>query len=875
MFGDDEKKKCDPRVYITPASKTLKDLEVQLVLSFTIGISAFVAFCILRPRWPSLYAARKRRLDPRIGLPALTDSFFGWIPGLYRVTEEQILASAGLDAFVFLTFFKMAIRLFATMAFFAIVVLWPINYRYRNFQSFFNITDPDPDDPQDWHVRYSPVHLPIGQMNMLGDEPSKDRSRERTWLWAYVVFTYFFVFLTLYSINIETFRIIGYRQDYLGSQSTVTDRTFRLTGIPTSFRSEPRIRTLIEKLGIGKVSAVNLCRDWKKLDHLVEERLQILRKLEAAWAKHLGHQRVSTNGYTSSFPNSQSDSSGSDSQGLDGNEDDGENGRLLGGMNGTHLSEGDRPQITVRYGIFGFRSRKVDAIDYYEEKLRRMNERVVEARKEEYAPTDMVLVTMDSVTSCQMVTQARIDPRPGRFLTKAAPAPSDLVWKNTYERRGVRRLKSWAITLFITFLTLVWIFPTAFLASWLSICTLKTYAPSFSHWLEGHSTIHSLFQNGLPTLVVSFLNVAVPYLYDWLSNRQGMISHGDVELSLVSKNFFFTFFNTFFVFAVSRTGFDFWSVLQGFLKDTSQIPAAIAADVDQLSIFYINFIMLQAIGLMPFRILEIGSVFLFPINRFLAKTPRDYAALHKPPTFQYGFYLPTALLVFNLCIIYSVLTRGFVILVFGTVYFSLGYFTYKYMVLYAMDQPQHATGRAWPLICYRIVIGLLVFEVVMVGQIASLAAFVQSVVILPLIPFTIWYSYYYKRRFDGLMKYIALRAIQHNDHGEDEAIVEESDEEDEASPTRSRSRVLLRRGSTLDELKERGQTFVNPSLTVPLEQPWVYKDPPPLLRDDETVDESGRSSRILQPALILPNADSSLGIGDDNVWIDQRRRNSS
>ena len=55
---------------------------------------------ILRPRWATLYAARKRSIDPDIGLPALPDTFFGWIPGLYRVTEEQVLASAGLDAFV-------------------------------------------------------------------------------------------------------------------------------------------------------------------------------------------------------------------------------------------------------------------------------------------------------------------------------------------------------------------------------------------------------------------------------------------------------------------------------------------------------------------------------------------------------------------------------------------------------------------------------------------------------------------------------------------------------------------------------------------------------------------------------------------------------
>ncbi|RFU80457.1 hypothetical protein TARUN_1750 [Trichoderma arundinaceum] len=874
MFGDNQTDTCDGDEYVRPPSKTLRDIEVQLVLSLILGVGALIAFCILRPRWPTLYAARKRRLDPNIGLPALTDSFFGWIPRLYKVSEEQILASAGLDAFVFLTFFKMATRIFAIMAFFAVVVLWPINYSYRNFQPLLGGgNDTTGDDPDGMDDLYRPFSLPLGSV-ALGDGTGKDRSRERTFLWAYVFFTYFFVGLTIYFINKETFRIIGYRQDYLGSQSTLTDRTFRLTGVPVAFRTEARIRAIIENLHIGQVEAVTICRDWRVLDKIMEERDEILHKLELAWARYRKYQRYVAAANARNNRNGHSNSSRNNSHISDADEETGEDWRLLGDDSSqTHVSEGDRPQISVRYGIFRLRSRKVDAIDYFEEKLRRVDDKIIEARKKEYSTTDMVLVTMDSVTSCQLVVQARIDPRPGRFLTKAAPSPSDIVWKNTYEPRGVRRIKAWTITLFITILTLVWIFPTAFLASWLSICTIQKFLPSFSEWLQDHAIIHSLFQNGLPTLVVSLLNVAVPYLYDFLSNRQGMISHGDVELSLISKNFFFTFFNTFFVFAVSRTGLAFWSVLQGFLKDTSQIPRAIAAEVEYLSIFYINFIMLQGIGLMPFRILEIGSVFLFPINRFFAETPRDYAALKKPPVFQYGFYLPTSLLVFNLCIIYSVLRWGFAILLFGTLYFAIGHFTFKHMLLYSMDQPQHATGGAWQIICYRIVIGLIVFEVVMVGQIASLAAFVQSVAVMPLIPFSIWYSYYFKRRFVPLMKYIALRAIKPEEGSdEDQAVVDDEEESDDASPNRSRSREMLRRGSTLDELKEKGLTFINPSLTVPLQQAWVYSDPPPIVMTDEESDDGSGEGSEDQPTLVLPSVDSSLGIGEDNVWLNSSRR---
>ncbi|KAG5996571.1 hypothetical protein E4U54_002537 [Claviceps lovelessii] len=855
--------------FIDPNKKN-NDIQLQLVLSLILGISAFVTFCILRPRWPALYAAHKRRLHPHVDLPTLTDSFFGWIPQLYRINEKQILAASGLDAFVFLAFFKMAIRLFFVMTFFAVLVLGPINAKYRKSPwDFVGATDVAHKTTN--RELLSPPYPSHANRFHAFDDKDEDRSREMPFLWSYVVFTYFFVGLTLYSINWETFRIIDLRQKYLGSQSTVTDRTFRLTGIPKKHRSEEKLKSLIEGLDIGLVDSVTLCRDWKYLDELVAHRDVILRKLEASWAAYLKTRHKTPDKHSDATQTDDIRGANGRLSGESGDEEAAENVRLLASEPGQpHVSEGERPQVTVRYGPLLLRSRKVDAIDYYEEKLRRIDEQVVEARKKEYPTTDMALVTMDSVASCQMVIQARIDPRPGRFLTRVTPSPSDLVWKNTYALRGIRRLKSWSITLFITFLTLIWIFPTAALASFLSFCTIDRALPQFAEWLNEHPIVRSFFQNTAPTLVVSLLNVSVPYLYDWLSNHQGMISQGDVELSVISKNFFFTFFNTFFVFAVSKTGFEFWSVLRRFLKDTSLIPMLIAQDVENLARFYISFIILQGVGLMPFKILEIGSVLLAPIYRWQSATPRDFDEIQKPPIFQYGFYLPTALLVFNLCLIYSVLVEGWVILIFGIIYFGLGYFTFKYMLLYAMDQPQHATGGAWRIICYRIVVGLLVFEVVMVGQIASFQAFVQSAAVLPIIPFTIWYSYYFSRRFEPLTKYIALRAIKNDGHQSDEGYSEEAVEEGSDDDLPRFHQQLLRRGSTLDEFKERGLTFVNPSLITPLRQPWIYQDPPALVDDEETT-EGGQSSPQ-RPTLILPNADSSLGIGEDNVWIDSSRR---
>jgi calcium permeable stress-gated cation channel len=39
-------------------------------------------------------------MDAASDLPDLPDTFFGWIPVLYRIDEQQVLAAAGLDAYV-------------------------------------------------------------------------------------------------------------------------------------------------------------------------------------------------------------------------------------------------------------------------------------------------------------------------------------------------------------------------------------------------------------------------------------------------------------------------------------------------------------------------------------------------------------------------------------------------------------------------------------------------------------------------------------------------------------------------------------------------------------------------------------------------------
>jgi len=48
----------------------------------------------------------------------------------------------------------------------------------------------------------------------------------------------------------------------------------------------------------------------------------------------------------------------------------------------------------------------------------------------------------------------------------------------------------------------------------------------------------------------------------------------------------------------------------------------LALSIQDLRSFYMNYIILQGLGLFPFRLLEVGSVILYPIGLIGAKTPR-------------------------------------------------------------------------------------------------------------------------------------------------------------------------------------------------------------------------------------------------------------
>lgn len=786
---------------IDPTKQPQRVFKAQLIVSTVFGIFAFLAFCVLRFRWPHIYAVRVlRKKDIRI----LPSTLFGWCLSLYNVTDDEVLEHGGLDAYVFLGFFRMAIKYFALCSVISFCLIGPIRYYYTgHFDS----------DGIAWDV--GPVTYGKGDHDNDPLDPKQYKAA-----WVYTVFTYIFSWLAYYFLWQQTEKVVSVRQRYLGQQNSVTDRTILLEGLPQEFDpndyssstdlipqnsikfDQEKLKKYIEELGIGKVRDIYISYNWDTLKVLFKKREKILRALEIAYSRY-----VPLNVEVYTYGNLEPSVSPV---------------RNLPQTETQPLIE-DRPKPTIRLGLWGIFGEKVDAIDYYSDQLIELDKEIIaEREKNNFQQARSAFVTMDSVASAQMAAQAVLDPHVHRLIARLAPAPHDVCWDNISLTKPAKFLRANIITLIIGVSTVGLIFPVVSLSTLINLKTIEKFWPALGEWISKSDTA-ILIIGLIPPYIYTLLNVTIPYFYSYLSTQQGYLSNGEVELSTLSKNFFYIFFNLFLIFTLAGTASNVWALF----GDTTKIAFELANSLKTLSLFYVDLILLQGLGMFPFKLLQVGDVGLEIVSKlFYCRTARDYRALYyTPPVFDFGIILPQHILILIITMIYSVTSTK--IVTAGLVYYILGYYTYKYQLLYTMVHPQHSTGQAWPMIFRRVCLGLVLFQITMAGTLALEHAFILSILVVPLIFMTLFVAYNFEKDYLPLSFFIALKAIKKYPLSSENVGSTTSGAQqnlDTLNENILTQRTLKKRRSTIDEAREEYKTYKCPYLTDPLDGPIIGFD---------------------------------------------------
>ncbi|ESW97747.1 hypothetical protein KL918_003126 [Ogataea parapolymorpha] len=801
-----------------PRRQTQTLFKVQLYFCSILGLVIFLTFCLVRYKFPLLYSVRPYRNKMIRRLPK---SFLGWLKVLHSISGDEIIQVAGLDAYVFLCFFRMGIRIFFTMTVAGLLVLSPVRYLLTG----------------KFDKEMTGLQLFYGVMTGSAKTAAKHDDSEPTgYLVVCTIFTYIFTATVFFFLFKETLHIIKTRQRCLGSQRSVTDRTIVISHIPDSLKNEEALKSHIETLGVGNVEKVTLVYDYTKLRILFDRRAEIVHKLEQLYSNYYGLEiRIFKDVETPSAKLKLD---------LLSQELDLDASVPLPKAYDSKKREKKRP--TGRITAFG---PKVDLFDYYCQELIQMDQNIKVLReKGDFKPIPSAFVTMDSVSDAQMAAQAVFSPKAFQLITCLAPAPLDVNWDNLHLSSKSVFIRKNIVELIIIAFSILLIIPIRYLSSLLNVNAIKRIWPEFGDYLIKHEILRTIVTGILPTYLFTLINIALPYVISFLSNLQGLVSKGDVDLSITRKNFMYIFFNLFLVFTLFGT----LSSYKALLSDTTKIAPLLATSIKSLSLFYIDLILLQGLVMFPVKLLQAGDlayIFWEYVLRHSWQTPRSYRDLfYKPAMFEVGLILPQHLLIFIITIIYSVISTK--ILTSGLVYFVLGYYVYKYQLVYSMVHPYHSTGKLWPIVFHRVCLGMLFFQLQMLGTLALEQSFVLAALVVPLLPTTVVVILFFNRNYLPLLFYIALDAIKTS--GES-AETDDSDElgsflgspdgagrkprsgrksvvmrtpSESPSPSHTdpealSAHVLRKRRSTIDEAREACQSYIYPLLKEQLDGPWV------------------------------------------------------
>ncbi|KAF8128423.1 hypothetical protein EV363DRAFT_1221606 [Boletus edulis] len=738
----------------------------QILLASSIGFVSFLLFSYCRPRWPLLFAPRTKLKGFSPHEVHAHSAFFGWIMPTLKTSEYTVLQIVGLDAAVLLGFFKMSFYLFSVCSLFAIAVLMPINWTHN-----IGIGGGSDDDDSDWPQLSFADEIPADRdwLDLISDANS--------YLTVHFLFTYLFTALALRFLYKNYQRFIRSRQLFsLELVHSIPGRTVMITSLPLHLRSEPALAEYFENIGLS-VESVSVCREVGTLQVLLDERTKALLKLEKEWTKYVGNPSV----VESYDPSENVIPQSSDAE------------PSLLESQPARLVVPHRKRPTLRPGWF---SPQVDALEYLEAKFKEADEKVKRWRRiGKTKSTHVAFVTFEKMSSTQIAVQTAHSSDSWEIKTHPAPEPRDIVWSNIEHTRGSLLCRELLVLGAVGLLMFFWIFPITALASLLSYKEIKKVMPWLGQIIDSNDKIRAIVQNSLPSVAMITLNAMLPFILEGLTYAQGYRARSLIEYSTMRKYFLFLLVNVVFIFLLAST---YWQLVRDLANSPAKIPEKLAQALQQgrAKHFFLSYVILQGFGVMPLQLLNLGVLIPRMIFRiFWTRTPRDFAELNAPPMINYGVVYPQAILIFVITILYSVVQP--LIVIFGAIYFGVAYIVYKYKLLFVFYKPYESRGQAWPLTFVRLIWGIIIFQIFMIGILTLRQSYIMSSLLVPLVLATTAWSWYIHNIFRPLSNAVCLSSVCEVERGEEASDIVRLREGHPV--TRSQSNLSRRRYAQNDE----------------------------------------------------------------------------
>ncbi|EHK24230.1 uncharacterized protein TRIVIDRAFT_30589 [Trichoderma virens Gv29-8] len=693
-----------------PFSGTLASASVFSALGISLGITAFVAlvFSFIRPYNQSVYAPKLKHVDDRHAPPPLGKKPWSWILPLMRTQEEELIQQIGMDATVFLRVMRMCRNMFLVLAIIGISVLVPVHYtKSVKFPG-------ESSDSNGWIQNITPL-------NVYGK-----------FIWPQVVIAWLFDIIVCGFLWWNYRRIMQLRRKYFEGedyQTSLHSRTLMLYDIPKQGCSDEGIARIIDGVAPNSSFArTAIARNVKDLPDLIAQHDRAVRKLEKVLAIYL------------------------------------KNPQNLPPRPTCKPSRKDRS-----YGTYP-KGQRLDAIEYYTQRIRELEVEIKEVRASVDKRSSMPFgfASYSDVSEAHEIAYLTRGKKPHGTTIKLAPKPLDIIWQNMPLSSATRSRRRWINSFWIVLLTFLWIAPNAMIAIFLvNLGNLGKVWHGFQVSLERETTFWGIVQGIASPAITSGVYLALPIIFRRLSIRAGDKTKTGRERHVMAKLYSFFVFNNLIVFSFFSV---IWSFVAAVITDADSglnawdaivkenIALGIFTAFCKNSPFWITYLLQRQLG----AAIDLAQLWplisAFFLKRFSSPTPRELIDLTAPPAFDYASY-------YCYFLYYSTVTLCFagiqpLVLLATALYFCIDSFLKKYLILYRFVTKTESGGLFWRVIFNRFIFGTILSNgvVLLTCWVRGDGNHYQFYAVCPLPILLILFKIYCGRTFDDRIRYYRISA---------------------------------------------------------------------------------------------------------------------
>ncbi|KAH7310522.1 hypothetical protein B0I35DRAFT_75465 [Stachybotrys elegans] len=735
-----------------PFAGQLAAASVYSALGISLGFTVFIAICFsfLRPYNQAVYAPKLKHANERHAPPPLGKQPWSWITPLVTTREEALVHQIGMDATIFLRFVRMCRNMFIVLAMLGLAILVPIHWDNWNDIAEHGAA------PEQWIMQITPLNISVSGT------------------WAQVAVAWVFDFIIIGFLWWNYRKVLQLRRKYFESeeyQNSLHSRTLMLFDIPRQGCSDEGIARIIDGVAPNSSFArTAIARNVKDLPDLIAAHEHMVRKLESVLAKYLKNPAQLPPARPMCKP-----------------------------------SKKDPAYDTYPKG------QKLDAIEYYTQRIRNLEIQIKEVRASVDRRSTMPygFASYSDIAEAHNIAYMCRKKKPHGATIMLAPRPNDIIWPNMVLSSSARSRRRLMSALWVTLLTFFWIAPNAMMSIFLvNLANLGKVWDAFQTSLEQNTTFWGIAQGILAPAITSLVFLLLPIIFRRLSMRAGDQTKTGRERHVTAKLYSFFVFNNLIVFSLFST---IWGFVSGIVDSTSNGRNAWRAILDENialtlftslcrnSPFWVTYLLQRQLGA-AIDLAQIWPlVYAFFLKKFSSPTPRELIELTAPPPFEYASY-------YNYFLYYATVTLCFaglqpLVLVATAMYFAIDSYLKKYLLLYRFVTKTESGGVFWRVIFNRFIFATILSNFVVLLTCwakGNSATHIQFFSVCPLPFIMIAFKMYCSRTFDDKIRYYSTHAT--NRHA------------DEAAPKESRLRS--------EKLASR---FGHPALYKPLITPMVHQ----------------------------------------------------